>query len=61
MSWTNSNYPPSMKNLKKVVRDKTIEIANALKDKGYNDQRAIAIAIDRAKKWYNGRHSPEKK
>lgn len=35
MAWTEKNYPQSMKNLKKIVRDKAIEIANALKSKGY--------------------------
>ncbi|MCG0826647.1 hypothetical protein IMAU10216_03291 [Lactiplantibacillus plantarum] len=33
MPWNEQNYPPSMKNLKKVVRKKAIEIANALKEK----------------------------
>ncbi|MCC6114881.1 DUF2188 domain-containing protein [Lactiplantibacillus plantarum] len=27
MPWNEQNYPPSMKNLKKVVRKKAIEIA----------------------------------
>jgi uncharacterized protein YdaT len=38
-----------MKNLDKDVREKAIEIANALLDEGYEDRKAIPIAIDRAK------------
>jgi uncharacterized protein YdaT len=38
-----------MKNLDKDVREKAIEIANALLDEGYEDGKAIPIAIDRAK------------
>ncbi|MFD1124194.1 hypothetical protein ACFQ22_02295 [Lentilactobacillus raoultii] len=60
MPWNNENYPASMKNLKKVVRDKAIDIANALKDKGYDDQKAIAIATDKAEQWYQDHHAPDK-
>lgn len=40
-----------MKNLHPVVREKAIEIANALLDEGYDEGRAIRIAIARAKEW----------
>lgn len=50
MPWTKSNYPDSMKNLDTSTRNKAIEIANKLLEEGYDDGRAIAIAIDRAKK-----------
>ncbi|MFT8916414.1 MAG: hypothetical protein ABF899_00950 [Oenococcus sp.] len=52
MPWSEKEYPTSMKNLKKVARDKAVDIANALKEKGYSDQRAIAIATEQAEKWY---------
>lgn len=55
MPWNEQNYPPSMKNLKKVVRKKAIEIANALKEKNYDDKRAISIATEQAEKWYQHR------
>ncbi|BCB05451.1 DUF2188 domain-containing protein [Bacillus sp. KH172YL63] len=48
MSWTKSDYPASLKNLPADVRNKAIEIANALLDEGYEEGRAIAIATDRA-------------
>ncbi len=60
MAWTEKNYPQSMKNLKKMVRDKAIEIANALKSKGYNDQRAISIATEKAEQWYKDHHVSKK-
>ena len=48
MSWTKNDYPASLKNLPADVRNKAIEIANALLDEGYEEGRAIAIATDRA-------------
>ncbi|KPL59019.1 DUF2188 domain-containing protein [Rossellomorea vietnamensis] len=48
MSWTRNDYPDSLKNLPADVRNKAIEIANALLDEGYEEGRAIAIATDRA-------------
>ncbi|WP_050182981.1 DUF2188 domain-containing protein [Domibacillus robiginosus] len=49
MPWSQTDYPDSMKNLPDHVRDKAIEIANALLDEGYEEGRSIAIAIDRAR------------
>ncbi|MDP1419842.1 DUF2188 domain-containing protein [Peribacillus simplex] len=51
MPWNKNDYPNSMKNLDEDVREKAIEIANALLDEGYEDGKAIPIAIDRAKMW----------
>lgn len=56
MPWDENNYPDSLKNLKKIVRRKAVDIANALKDKGYSDQRAISIATEQAEKWYQDHH-----
>ncbi|KRF64426.1 hypothetical protein ASG99_20480 [Bacillus sp. Soil768D1] len=39
----------TIKNLDKDVREKAIEIANALLNEGYKEGKAIPIAIDRAK------------
>ncbi|WP_026688843.1 DUF2188 domain-containing protein [Alteribacter aurantiacus] len=50
MPWTKNDYPSSMKNLDKEVRDKAIEIANSMVEDGYDEGRAIPIAIDEAKK-----------
>lgn len=52
MPWTEYNYPASMKNLPDDVRNKAIEIANALFEKGNMDEGIIiATAIKHAKAW----------
>ncbi len=51
MPWSENDYPSSMKNLPKRVRNKAIEIANALLEEGYEEGRAIAIAISQAREW----------
>ena len=49
MPWNSAYYPRSMSHLPEVVRAKAIEIANALLDEGYEEGRAIRIAIAKAK------------
>ncbi|MEC1634933.1 DUF2188 domain-containing protein [Bacillus mojavensis] len=51
MPWSMKDYPASLKNLKKPVKKKAIEIANAMIDEGYEDGRAIPIATSKAKEW----------
>ncbi len=52
MPWTKTSYPDSFKNLPKEVRDKAIEIGNALLEEGRMEEGiAIATAISRAKDW----------
>ena len=52
MPWTKNNYPDSMKNLPQEVRNKAIEIGNALlEERNMNEGIAIATAISRAKDW----------
>lgn len=50
-----------MKNLEPRVREKAIDIANALLDEGYEEGRAIAIATAKAKEWgeEHPKHPPE--
>ena len=40
-----------MSHLPEVIREKAIEIANALLEEGYDEGRAIRIAIAKAKEW----------
>ncbi len=62
MPWTKANYPRSMKNLRKEVRDKAIEIANAMIEDGKMEEGyAIATATSRAKDWAANRDKPVKK
>lgn len=52
MPLTKTDYPNSMKNLPVEVRNKAIEIANALFESGKMEERIlIATAISRAKDW----------
>jgi uncharacterized protein YdaT len=52
LPWTENDYPASMKNLDPVVREKAIEIANALvQEEQYHDGKAIPIAIDKAREY----------
>lgn len=65
MPWTKSDYPDSMKNLPSQVRNKAIDIANALlEEKSMDEGIAIATAISRAKDWAANRgkktENPEK-
>lgn len=57
MPWTIDRYPVSMKRLPPTVREKAIEIANALLAEGYPEGQAIRIAIARAKRWARRRES----
>ncbi len=54
MPWSKNDYPDSMKNLEPQVREKAIEIANALLRDNYEEGRAIAIATSQARKAVNG-------
>jgi uncharacterized protein YdaT len=51
MPWTADYFPVSMKHLPPHVREKAIEIANALLDEGMDEGKAIRIAIAKAKEW----------
>jgi len=51
MPWSDSYFPRSMVNLSGHTRHKAIEIANALLAEGYEEGRAIRIAISQAKRW----------
>ncbi len=58
MPWNSFHFPSSMKHLPSPVREKAIEIANALLDEGMEEGKAIRIAIAKAKEWAE-RHWPE--
>ncbi|MBK9114123.1 MAG: hypothetical protein IPM22_00400 [Betaproteobacteria bacterium] len=51
MPWNADDFPASMKRLPDSVREKAIEIANALLAEGMDEGMAIRIAIARAKEW----------
>jgi uncharacterized protein YdaT len=52
LSWTKRDCPNSLKNFPQAIRNKAIEIANALFGNGTMEEgRIIAIAINNGKKW----------
>jgi len=51
LPWNVLRYPPAMEMLPERVREKAIEIANALLEEGMDEGRAIRIAIAKAKQW----------
>ena len=51
MPWSSNSFPAAMSHLTPQVREKAIEIANALLDDGMDEGRAIRIAIARAGQW----------
>lgn len=55
MPWTKDKYPDSLKNFMAPVRNKAIEIANALLEDGMEEGRAISIATAQAKEWAENR------
>ena len=58
MPWNEERYPVSMRRLDPSVREKAIEIANALLEEGYDEGKAIRIAIAKAKEWAAHHASP---
>jgi len=51
MPWSMQRYPTSMSRLPLPVREKAIEIANALLQEGMQEGAAIRIAISQARLW----------
>jgi uncharacterized protein YdaT len=58
MPWNESRFPAAMEHLAPVARAKAIEIANALLEEGYDEGKAIRIAIAKAKEWAARRGLP---
>lgn len=57
MPWNKNDYPDSFKNLDSDVRNKAIEISNALLREGTEEGRAIAIATTKAREYVQGDES----
>lgn len=67
MPWDDTHFPRSMAHLPLPVREKAIEIANALLAQGYEEGRAIRIGIAQARRWAarsvtdrSARHGPSR-
>lgn len=59
MPWNKNDYPDSFNNLNADVRNKAIEIANALLKDGMEEGRAIAIATEKAREYVTGDKNQE--
>ena len=53
MPWYNGDYPPSYKNQPKELREKAVEIANAMLEEGAEEGVAIATGLKRAREFFN--------
>lgn len=52
MPWYNGDYPPSYKNQPAKLRNKAVEIANALLKEGVEEGIAIATGLKRARDFF---------
>lgn len=52
MPWCNGDYPPSYKNQPKKIREKAVEIANALLADGAEEGVAIATGLKNAREFF---------
>ncbi|HZG71828.1 MAG TPA: DUF2188 domain-containing protein [Chondromyces sp.] len=59
MPWTQEDYPASMKNLPEEVRNKAIEIANAILEEGEDEGSAIAIGIEKAREYVGNKEGEQ--
>jgi len=60
MPWYNGDYPPSYKNQPKALREKAVEIANALLQDGTEEGIAIATGLKRAREYFKDKKSRKK-
>jgi uncharacterized protein YdaT len=52
MPWYNGDYPPSYKNQPIKIREKAVDIANALLEEGAPEGIAIATGLKRAREFF---------
>ncbi|MGN6640614.1 MAG: hypothetical protein ACTHJ8_17010 [Mucilaginibacter sp.] len=58
MPWYHGDYPPSYKNQPVKIREKAVEIANALLEEGADEGIAIATGLKRAREWAKEQDEP---
>ena len=59
MPWYNGDYPPSYKNQPKELREKAVEIANALLKEGTEEGVAIATGLKKAREFFEDHPFPK--
>lgn len=61
MPWYNGDYPPSYRNQPTALREKAVEIANALLKEGVEEGIAIATGLKQARELLkNHKEKPKK-
>ncbi|GGH02054.1 hypothetical protein GCM10007415_42730 [Parapedobacter pyrenivorans] len=60
MPWYHGDYPPSYKNQPVELRQKAVEIANALLEEGMEEGIAIATGLKRAREFFDARKKKKK-
>jgi uncharacterized protein YdaT len=60
MPWYNGDYPPSYKNQPEELREKAVEIANALLGEGAEEGIAIATGLKRAREYFADKRTERK-
>ena len=60
MPWYNGDYPPSYKNQPVKLREKAVEIANALLKDGAEEGIAIATGLKQAREYFKDKDKPKK-
>ena len=60
MPWYNRDYPPSYKNQPIKIREKAVEIANALLEEGAPEGIAIATGLKRAREFFKKKKKNKK-
>jgi uncharacterized protein YdaT len=60
MPWFNGDYPPSYKNQPLPLREKAVEIANALLQEGVEEGIAIATGLKQAREHFEKKKDIER-
>lgn len=55
MPWYNGDFPPSYKNQPLKLREKAVEIANALLEEGAEEGIAIVTGLKRAREYFRNK------
>ena len=61
MPWYNGDYPPSYKNQPVKLREKAVEIANAMLEEGTEEGVAIATGLKRAREFFKAKKETKNK
>ncbi len=59
MPWYNGDFPPSYKNQPVKLRNKAVEIANALLEEGAEEGIAIATGLKRAREFFKNQEKEQ--